>query len=625
MNDMQKLVGYAENYQTEDFLALFTEMMKSEDPKLLLKKVNHLVNFIHQRPKKNSKKKNDFLKEIDDFFKKNKISSDFLNTIIFFENAYNEILLERDKIKGDLSSEKLLCAMIIGVIISAHNLNVHLNSILKKSKSFTEAMAFKGGPLGDIDPDGVINSTSKILTDNLFLECYNNNWFSKEGIAIFPKEILEFMKEYNNNDQKNIKLVNDLTKNTGLWDIVEEVDFCFRLLNEDIIFDNDKVKISRNNGLKYLDYANIAHYRMLGLNNFIEQLFFDYENFDLSDCKFLKFYHIDINNRYEYCGLTLKEWVKAFLILRNNINPFSCIFSYNKLFSLFRKNMGISYDKCKKLIDNLLFKKGSPDIFDTPILKFSNDQYLVVPIGVMAPNMTNIMNSILSKNDLALKDKGGIFEKKVFDYFKNLEDKFNFKCKSQHKCFKNKDEYQQNEKDEYQFDILLEWDDFIFIFECKNRSIPNTYATSLQDFMQKADEYVGQIKRLEDGLIKYSKEFGVDINSKEIVLVILNAQSFSLDFRINDVIFTDYSIIEDFFNDRYLTKYKSFGNTIQKCIVFDQWKGEKPTAETFLAYISAPYQVTEAKEKIKYSQTEHEILQYKIVLDRSNIDYRPFQ
>jgi hypothetical protein len=82
------------------------------------------------------------------------------------------------------------------------------------------------------------------------------------------------------------------------------------------------------------------------------------------------------------------------------------------------------------------------------------------------------------------------------NYFKSLESVFKFKCSAPSKKING---------EQYQFDIIVEWDDYIFLFECKNRSIPNTMPTSISNFREKIDEYLYQVNRLKCGLVKHSE------------------------------------------------------------------------------------------------------------------------
>ncbi|MEG1313762.1 MAG: hypothetical protein RSD40_05560 [Bacilli bacterium] len=321
--------------------------------------------------------------------------------------------------------------------------------------------------------------------------------------------------------------------------------------------------------------------------------------------------HIDIDSDQEYDGLTIREWINSFYLLRNIIlqsdNPI--ILSDDEIMGLFNE-IHVNEEKCKKVINSLLFKKGTPDIFDTPIVKFEGGLNLLISFGLNSPNMINIISSILSKKELALKNKGENFEQNAFNLFKNLEDKFKFKCTSPNKKING---------EQYQFDILIEWDDLIFIFECKNRSIPNTSPTSLSNFREKIDEYTHQVNRLKNGLIQHSKDFSIDISSKKIVSVILNSLSFSLDFNIDGVVFTDFSIISRFFSERYLTKNIIDRGDIKKENIYDQWNGELPRAIDFLNFISVPFQVVETKKRFIRSETKHDVIGYNLIVNRSFI------
>lgn len=614
MSEMKKLIKYAKSYNFDEFIKIFENMIKEQEPILLLKRINKEVNFIDQRPNSKTISKNSFLEKLDDFLKEKSIDTNFFKTIQVIESMYAEILKERERIlqafpNTDVSSEDIIALLIISSYIGYNDIQRAIELEVN----------------GDFDT--YINDLSIIVTNNLKLECYANEWFNGNDISIFPDSVFNSInnlnKEYLN------QYLAPLLVNTGLWDIVQEFDYYFRLLEVDIVFNGNDISLLDNDKMRFFEYAMIAEYRMtnakisdmikvLPILNTFDNLDIDTIEFNriLESCIFSLFYHIDINSNDIYDGLTLKEWIDVFYLLNKMAKVFYdetkafILYDREELLALFREILNDD-EKCNIAIDKLSFKKDSPDIFDTPLLKFSNNQYMLLPIGVIAPNMMNIMKSILSRGKVSLKNKGELFEKNVFNFFKELEGKFNLKC-TQPKRIIN--------KEEYQFDVLIEWESFIFIIECKNRSIPDTTPISLSNFIDKSTEYVEQIKRLESGLKEYSSQFSINIEGKEIVPIILNSLSFSLDFKINEVIFTDFSVITKFFESRYLTKkiYEKSSLVIQEEL-YDQWQSDKPNAQIFLNYISKPYQVTEALDKIKYVITEHNVLNYKLQVKRRSI------
>lgn len=612
---IKELINYAKKNNFDDFIILFKKAIEKHNPIHVLKEINKNVNFIDQRPKKNSASKNDFLIKLDAFLREQGIKNNLLKTINFFENGYAEILKERDIIKGDLSSEYLIASIIMGSMISNHNLNIHLNHILNHSTHFHEKIYLSAGPLGEnIDPDDQRNALSKVLTSTIHIESYTNDWFDKKnGITILPQDILNILQHFNLSEKSHLSLMEKLPINIGLWDILEEIDFHFRLLKEDLYFkDHKSIHISTTNDSKFLTYAIIANERMGRARYNITIDNKDNSLIELEKIIFQILLHIDVDNdQTQYDGLTIAEWISAFytlrtVILQDHFNLQSLILNDDELITILSKN--INKEKCKIVIDHLSFKKGTPDIFNTPIIRFEGNKNLLVPIALQHPNMLNIIHSILSKKELALNDKGTNFEKEFLLYFKRLESKYGFTCSNPSKRIKG---------EEFQFDMILEWDNFIFIFECKNRSIPNTHPISLANFKEKANEYTKQIHRLQEGLISYSDQFSIDISSKIVVPIIVNSLSFSLDFKINGVIFTDFSIISKFFSQRYFTKNRKKGSKIKKEKIYDQWRQISPSPTRFLHVISNPYQVSEAKRRLRHFKTEHKLLDYNLVIDRS--------
>lgn len=573
MCEFKELVEYAESYNYESFENLFKKLSTSIDPMIILKEINKQVNFIDQRKKKTSILKNDFLIKFEALLRKEGIDSNIVEVIFIIEKIYEDILLKRNEIKGGLSSEHIIAAIITAAYISNYNLKLHLDSILDKVKYVHDKIHLEEGVLGkNIDPDQYNNSVAKILKSNIDIECYSNNWFDKKSdFAILPLEILEIIKKYDASSEKHIDLVDKISINTGLWDIIQEVDFNFRLLKEDIILnENKEMLVTDTKDSIFFKYALISNQRMnrIMLNNSLKILASEKENFEqinVEKLNFLNLLHIDIDNPQEYDGLTIRDWITLFYHLRDIVSetPNMVILNDEELLKIL-KGTNISDNKCKIFINNLFFKKNTPDIFNTPIIRFEGGYNLLTPFGLSAPNLINIISSILSKKELSLKNKGEFFESNVLNYFKSLESVFKFKCSAPSKKING---------EQYQFDIIVEWDDYIFLFECKNRSIPNTMPTSISNFREKIDEYLYQVNRLKCGLVKHSEDFKIDISSKEIIPIILNSLPFSLDFNINDVIFTDFSIISRFFSTRYINKIMKSKNVVGLEKTYDQWGG----------------------------------------------------
>ncbi|WP_171254315.1 nuclease-related domain-containing protein, partial [Acinetobacter venetianus] len=235
--------------------------------------------------------------------------------------------------------------------------------------------------------------------------------------------------------------------------------------------------------------------------------------------QFESLYYVDVEkDKTLYKNLTIKEWINSILALKEIADDQG--FTLIRLDDLFKVlgKYNIPELKNKIVLENFTFKSSSKDLYDTPILKFSNDLILIFPLTMYAPDIISIINSIFSENKLTIEDKGYDFEDYVFNFLeeqmKMIED------------FKVSKPKFNNQDGEFQYDAIIEWDKYIFIIECKNRSIPNTTAMSLKDFQEKSNEHIDQVSRLRRGLITYPEEHSIDIKDKIIIPILLNSLPF---------------------------------------------------------------------------------------------------
>ncbi|MDC4805159.1 hypothetical protein NQ812_18405, partial [Acinetobacter baumannii] len=234
---------------------------------------------------------------------------------------------------------------------------------------------------------------------------------------------------------------------------------------------------------------------------------------------FYRLYFIDIDeDKTEYKGLTIKEWFLSFLSLRelSEAKGFNTV-SFNEIIDNFKMN-NISSSKHLMIINNLTYKKEKrADLYDTPIIKISDGSFLIFPLSIKNSDLEKVLSSIFSKFNLHIIDKGKLFEKEVLNTLKEKEKELLFSVSEL--------EFSVNhiEKPQHQYDCILEWDNYIFIIECKNRSIPTTEYISLNKFKRNLEEYLSQVERLESGLINYTDKHKIKIKNKKIIKLILHS------------------------------------------------------------------------------------------------------
>lgn len=616
MINIKKITEFFEKFEIDNII-LKLEEMKDEEIYDLLRYINKNINLINQRKKNNSKQKKEFLNQLKNYFIQRGLKTNFFEAIEFFENSYNYILKKRSDLVENFTSEYILSV----IFYHMHELFLEFKYkkyfIIKNAKSQNELLAGIDNPYGDkFFDDNFIDNISNILTNNIIIESWGKWFYNQDDRIILPESILEFFYKPDL-IHTNIEFNRKIYENTGLWSIIKEMDSTFRLLEEEIIFEKDKyIKITNLRDGKLEEYALFAREKaqriMLHNGLMTHQVLgeIDENKILIEAINFKDLLSIDIYDGTEYLGLTIVEWIKTFTLLKSfcYMTDHPVILSKNELIYYFNL-ININCDKCEKILNTLAFHKNSVDIFDSPIITFENDKYLVIPFGLIAPNFINIISSIIYKRKLSFKDKGEKFEDNCFYFFKKMEDQYGYRCTSP---------YLKINDDEYQIDVLLEWDDYIFIIECKNRSIPNTLANSLYDFRERMDEYSKQLMRFLNAIVEYPHEFKLNITNKKIVPVILNSLPFSLDYEFNGIVFTDFSVVNKFFDSKniYLQVYGKDCGKINVGILHEQWESDLPNAFDFYKNIKSSYYIKEARSRLNIINTEHIIDGKIVVFDR---------
>lgn len=592
-----------------DGLESYLDKLDDNELMLLLEYLNKNVNLINQFPNKKVLKFRNFLKTY--YFNRN-IETQYFCNIELIENLYKQILDEKKKLKFSdeldliqnlfqLSKEKY------NVISQAMEIGLEEDSILNDELLKLESF------------DNEIETLCKLINYNLqSISHLKPDLVNEKNEIILPYEVLE-EKQY-----EKLFLEESLL-NTGAWDIVQDIDYNFKFFNSSLTENilNEKNEILLKASQLHV-YAIISRQRMMMIHadtliNQYKKIGKIIKKMDLTNKEliflqslFYRLYFINIQTDTSlYSGLTLKEWFLSFLSLReiSEINKFQSV-SIHEIKEYFKKN-GIIDSKHLNIIDKLTYKREKrADLYDTPIIKINNGSYLIFPLSIKAANLEKVLSSIFSKFELPLVDKGELFEKEVLKELKEIEKNGKFFKASEIK-FRVKGE----EKPQYQYDAVLEWDDYVFIIECKNRSIATTEAISLNQFEQKIDDYITQVNRFEFGLIKYKDKHNISLKDKKIIKIVLNSLPFSLDFVIDNTYFIDYSSFLRFFSSKQICLEKILDSS-PKTPVFTLWTGNTPTAEDFINYLNQPPQVVYLKNKVKFYETSHNLGEHNIKVQR---------
>ena len=97
-------------------------------------------------------------------------------------------------------------------------------------------------------------------------------------------------------------------------------------------------------------------------------------------------------------------------------------------------------------------------MFDCPLIRVGSSQYHLFAPSVLDLNIALVVLSNLANRGEQLGRKGKAFERSIHDTFRKSDlEVFAF-------SFKRNDQ-------EFEYDAVVPWDGYIFVFECKNRRL----------------------------------------------------------------------------------------------------------------------------------------------------------
>jgi hypothetical protein len=295
-------------------------------------------------------------------------------------------------------------------------------------------------------------------------------------------------------------------------------------------------------------------------------------------------------------GLRLVEWVRGYSALKKVVDEdgSSCIIVRSRADWLdFFSGYGLSTDVAGCLIDRLTFRRSSRDLFDHPFIKHKDGSYQLFKTAFYSMNIAAVVMSAIGNLGEQLQKKGKSFEVAVRKMFAQVELKtYTFK--------------ETRNGEEYEYDVLLPWGDYLFVFECKNRSLPNGNPIQMHYFDLENLSNIRQIKRLMQALDDYPdilmKHLPPGAATKMRVPVILNCLPYSIPQGFDGVYFYDYSALARFFKNAQVFAHDLSGGEIIATVKWPDhrlWKCDAPSPEDFLVQLNESLQFKIVRESLE--------------------------
>lgn len=315
-------------------------------------------------------------------------------------------------------------------------------------------------------------------------------------------------------------------------------------------------------------------------------------------------YNISDDNE-PHSGLRFVEWLRGYAVLKqiaedrnktkNSISELNFSISSEKLIDLMER-CGLSHEAAVRFINAVTLNKSSRDMFECPLIKMTGGGLMVFAPALIGSALAYGILSNISKND-PLQRKGKAFENDILSFLKAK--------KLRVKTFKVKRDGEQ-----YEYDIVLDWGKYVFIFECKNHSLSNNPVKEYYfDLGIRSD--VKQVIRLARALQRYPdilfEQFGADVTMKTIVPCILNSMPYSQSGQIDGVYVTDASVLKRFFQKRYFNIKKPVqinknDRMIFQSPIYSFWESDQPSPEDLLKQLEKPFQLELIRKKTQIAR-----------------------
>lgn len=604
----------------------------------LLRRCN---DFLIKRPNtQNTNKRKIFIDSLQRYFSKNVGSqaADLLSTeiatILQIEAGYEEILRALESTEASkLPSEAQASAALYRAAFSYHELQENISTEIQKLEEYT-AQSFRiSGPNGTThSPDGLIGGIASSATMTLLLLGHEYEWFDTEKFLVLPS-----LPEATEAEVYKAGSTELLAVSWREWERMEQR--CRYFGGELRVLTCDQIPDWAPEGtralVEYDDICDVEVYDHLAnqrLNDRMIQTFQEMslmgdmdgksagisEPLDLPPAAFVSSqechagvslsealgYSI-VNDKATPGGIRLIEWLRGYAALRVLAEErYHAEGMMGLYFALPRSDLlviltrlGLSESSAKRFVDLTSLKMSSRDLFDQPLIRMQNDHIMVFGPGVLTSALERVTLSAIGNLGEQLSRKGKAFETETLKFFRQE----GFDAKS----FKFK-----NGQDEYEYDALIEWDDYIFVLECKNRTLSGNNPVAAYYFASEMDSARKQVLRLVRGLTEHPSivfdRTGIDITDKVIVPCILNSLTYANKLDDDGIYISDASSLKRFFEDRYfhlIRRHSVSGTTptvLHRIAVKSLWSGDKPTVSDFLAYLAdpLPLKVAEAHTEI---------------------------
>jgi hypothetical protein len=291
-----------------------------------------------------------------------------------------------------------------------------------------------------------------------------------------------------------------------------------------------------------------------------------------------------------YLGLRLVEWLRCYTALSmmaqcrlDPDNPDSLVWTVTAMdLRHDLERLGLRRSEAERFIDLATYRRSSADMIDEPLIRASDGRLIVFGPCLVSAVPARIILSKLTRAGVALGRRGKRFEHEVRDWFASWG----------HPALAIT---ARRRGQDYEFDAIVPWDNYVFVFECKSRGHVAPNAVQRHHARERFRGYVAQATRLADALRNYpdilDEHLGPASGPRKIVTCVLNALPFAFPREADGVLVSDLASLGLFFERGALTLSATHVlpgvPSLQQILASRPfWSGRQPTSEDFVRFLA---------------------------------------
>ncbi|KIC10784.1 hypothetical protein RA19_10360 [Leisingera sp. ANG-M1] len=532
--------------------------------------------------------------------------SDLMVLIGQIETGYREIISATDTSPGaSLSqSERITAILLAGEEEAAAHSEQIAQAIRENGPLDVQGLSLPGLREGErVDPEVYASVSISNITMSLLMEGFRGNLFNKEGLLTLPAPI-----EVSESEVNSARFILFFAASWRFWEFIEE-DTRYFGGNIDSIsgqavppeyLELGITKIWRHTSTS-LEWSKVDLAANQRLAQGVQQNYFEMVNNNpasqvvgvegassLAPTHFISAEEMHSLWILEqtlslklsehpalYSGLTLLEWLRGYSALRAFVENseqdgaadtiHTSLQPRKKLIKQLQ-SVGLKGEAAEKFLKVAMLSRTSRDLFDTPLIGFKGDLILAYKPAIQSAIAAQVILSRISSLKKSFAIRGKAFEKTVLDLFKS-QGLSAVSVKETH------------QKEEYDYDVLVRWDPYVFLFECKSRSLSGGNVVGSYRFQTEVSSQVKQVKRLVNGLNLHpdilERNLGKGASKLKLVPCVINALPFSLGNH-EGIYFTDFSGVRRLFESGSFNMVVASKNTPSITLPkYRLWKEDK--------------------------------------------------